>query len=116
MAAMSTALTVFSTLGDTRTYYVTASHTVIKPKLILQKRKVPQGGQTMAEQALSVVYATDDAAGAVLPQKISIVATARVPADRQDDVELDLAIALFRDMVASDEFVSAIKTLGYLKP
>lgn len=40
MAAMTTALTEFSTNGDSRTY-TTSGHTVSNPKLVTQKRRVP---------------------------------------------------------------------------
>lgn len=111
MAAMSATLYEFSTNGDSRTFYVTG-HTVAKPKLVIQKRKVPTGNQTTASMSTSVIYGASNAAGEVLPSKIALEAACRWPVD-MTSTDRDAAIALYRDFVASDAFVSAISAQAY---
>ena len=48
MAAMTTVLTDFSQSGNSRTR-TTSGHTAVKPKLVIEKRRVPEGNQTMVE-------------------------------------------------------------------
>lgn len=111
MAAMTTALTEFSTIGNSRTYALTG-HTVLEPKLVVQKRSVPQGAQTMADATFNVVFATEDADGAVLSQKINLGATGRIPVNGIE-ADVDAALVIFRDIVASDEFTTWIKSQLY---
>lgn len=113
MAAMSTALTRFATNGDSAVF-TQAAHTVQEPLLVLQKRKVPTGNQTMAETTVNVVNSTVDGVTAeVLSQKILFSAVVRSPiAGATADV--DAALATFRDIVAGDEFANAVSTQEYL--
>jgi hypothetical protein len=117
MAALATTLTEFSDNGDSRTYTI-SGHTASKPKLVLEKRKVPVGNQTMSEFTCSVVYGTEDADGAVLPQKISLSASARYPVNG-DSTELatDLAAAfvILQDIVQSDEFEASITSQNWVE-
>lgn len=112
MAAMSTALTEFSTIGDSRTW-VTSTHTTGKPRIVVQKRRVPQGNQTVAETTVSVIHATVDTAGAVLPQKVSFSATFRQPLDGAS-ADVTAALAIFRDIIAGDEYGTAVTTQKFL--
>jgi hypothetical protein len=112
MAAQSTALTEFATLGDSRTW-TTSGHSTSDPKLVIQKRKVPSGNQVMSEVSVAVVHATDDADGAVLPQKASFTATVRYPIASSDTAVAD-ALLIFRDIVAGDEFGTAVTTQNFL--
>lgn len=114
MAAMSTALTHFSTDGDSRTW-TTSTHTVGKPRLVIQKRKVPVGNQVVAETTLSVIHATVDAAGVTLPQKVTFSATYRTPITGATG-DTTAALAIFRDIVASDEFGAAVTGQLFVKP
>lgn len=113
MAAMVTALTEFATNGDSRTY-TTAGHTVGKPKLVIQKRRVPVGKQTVAETICSVIHGTEDSAGDSLPSKVAMSVTVRTPVDGIA-ADVTAALAILRDLVAGDEFGNAVTTQEFLK-
>jgi hypothetical protein len=112
MAAMSTALVEFADNGNSRTYTRTG-HTASSPKLVLQKRRVPVGSQTVLEDVISVLETTEDADGAILAQKVMFTATIRRPIDGQSD-DVTSALAVFRDIVAGDEFTNTVSTQEFL--
>lgn len=112
MAGMLTALTEFSTNGDSRTYTLSA-HTVLKPQLVIQKRRVPAGNQSTAESTVQVILATVDAEGLVVPSKVVLSATVRYPVSGQQ-TDIDAALATFRDIVAGDEFGNMVNTQEFL--
>lgn len=112
MAGMTTVLTEFSNNGNSRTSTVTG-HTAVKPKLVIEKRRVPDGNQTVAEISVKVVYATEDSTGAILSQKIGFEGIGRYPlASLQAD--RDAALAVFRDVIAGDEFANSVSTQEWL--
>lgn len=113
MAAMTIALTEFSDNGNSRTYSL-ASHTVVKPRMVTQKRKVPTGNQVTVEDTIHVQYATEDASGAVMPQRCSFTVTVARPLGH-DAADVTAALADFRDIIASDEFTNTVTTQEYLK-
>lgn len=113
MASQSTALTEFSTNGDSRTY-TTSGHTALKPKLVIQKRRVPLGNQTVVESTVSVVHATVDAEGLVLSSKVTFSVSVRYPVGGAQ-ADIDAALAIFRDIVAGDEFGNTVNTQEFLK-
>lgn len=113
MAAMSTALTEFSDKENSRTYTYTG-HTASKPKLVLQKRKVATGNQVVIEDSIAVIAATVDAASLVLPQKISFEVIVRRPITGAS-ADVTAALAIFRDVVAGDEFTATVNGQTYLK-
>jgi hypothetical protein len=78
MAAMTTVLNEFSSNGNSRTSTVTG-HTAVKPKLVIEKRRVPEGNQTMIEYSFKVVIATEDSEGMVISNKVTFEAIARYP-------------------------------------
>jgi hypothetical protein len=106
MAAMSTVLTEYSSNGNSKTYSI-SGHTISKPKLVLAKRKVPTGNQTVSEVELDVVYATEDSDGAILASKIVGSVTVRFPIDG-DTTDRDAMVVVLRDAVASDEFTALV--------
>lgn len=112
MAAMTTALTEFADNGNSRTY-TTAGHTVSKPKLVIQKRRVPAGTQVVAESVFSIIHGTEDANGDNLDQKVTFEAKVRYPLD---SIAADLSAAelIFRDLVAGDEFASSIRSQNWV--
>jgi hypothetical protein len=113
MAAMSTALTEFADNGDSRTFTYTG-HKASDPRLVIQKRKVPTGDQVVAETSLSVVSGTEDAGNIPLAQRVSFQAVVRYPiAGTYADVTA--ALAVFRDIVASDEFTASVQTQNWVK-
>lgn len=112
MAAMSTALTEFSDNGNSRTY-VQSGHTALEPKLVIQKRKIPQGSQVMIEDTISVVNSTSDVDSVVLPQRASVVITVRRPSNGAS-ADTDAAVATARDIIAGDEFTAMVSTQNFL--
>jgi len=109
MADMTTPLTKFSQNGNSVTYTVTG-HTVQKPRLVLQKRKIPSSdSNAVAQLDTSIVYGAVDSAGAVLPSRIMLTVSARRPVSAVS-TDVDNAVAVFRDFVASDDFVNAINS------
>lgn len=113
MAAMSTALTEFATNGDSKTW-TTSGHTASLPKLVIQKRRVPAGNQTVAETVISVVQAGVDSGSAVLPSKVSMSVTIRYPVAITGTTVADVKTIL-RDIVAGDEFAASITSQNFLK-
>lgn len=113
MTAMVTALTEFADNGNSRTYTY-AGHTASDPKLVLQKRRVPEGNQTVVEDTVSVLSGTEDANGDVLPQKVLFTATIRRPVSGIAS-DVTAALAIFRDIIAGDEFANTVDTQEWLK-
>lgn len=114
MAAMTTALTVYSDDRNSRTYVNEANHTVAEPRLVIQKRRPAENGRTRNEGTVDVVHGTSDADGNPLSEKLVIGCKALVPIAGQD-ADTDTAITLFRDFVASDEFVAFVKKSLYIQ-
>jgi hypothetical protein len=115
MPAMATTLTEFSTNGDSRTY-TTAGHSVSKPKLVLQKRRVPSGNQTVSENKVSVVHAALGPDDSVLPSKVTFSIDVRVPLNiKSGDTSVADSLAILKDIVNSDEFAASVSTQNFLK-
>jgi len=112
MAAMATVLTEFADNGNSRTY-TQATHTALKPVLVLQKRKVPSGNEVVIEDTVTVLSATEDANGDVLPSRVTFTATIRRP---KDGIAADVTamLAVFRDVIAGDEFANTVNTQEWL--
>jgi hypothetical protein len=112
MAAMSTALTEFSDTVNSRTYTI-SGHTAVSPRIVIQKRRVPSGNQTVVEDTITLLYATEDADGAVLAQKVSFEMKVRRPIQGQA-ADVTAALAVIRDIIAGDEFTNTVSTQEYL--
>lgn len=112
MAAMTTTLTEFSAMGNSRTS-TTSGHAAAKPKLVIEKRRVPEGNQTIIEYSCKVVHATDDDDGATLQNKVSFEAVCRYPVLGQS-TDVDAALVIFRDVIAGDEFANSVDTQEWL--
>jgi hypothetical protein len=112
MAAMSTALTEFADNGNARTFTL-ETHTAIAPNLVLQKRKVPSGNQTVVEDTFTVLLATEDSNGDALPSRVAFTVTVRRPVDGIS-ADVDAALAILRDIVAGDEFANVVATQEWL--
>lgn len=115
MAAMTTALTEFSNNGDSLTYRL-GSHSTTKPRLVISKRRAAVGNQTVSRYTADIVYGTEDVDGNVLPNKVVFSAVVSVPV-LMDSAGTDLtdALAIFRDIVAGDEFANSVAKLDHLK-
>lgn len=113
MAALATTLTLFSDKENSRTW-TTTGHTAARPKLVIQKRRVPAGSQIIQEDTISVIQAGVDAAGLTLPQKVSFQLQVRQPITMVGSTVSD-ALAIFRDVVQSTEFGTTVTGSLYLK-
>lgn len=112
MAAMTTALTEFSTIGNSRTSTYTG-HTAIEPRLVIEKRRVPEGNQSMIEYSFKVVSSTEDSDGEILSNKVSFEAIVRYPMLGLA-ADVDAALVIFRDVIAGDEFANSVDTQEWL--
>lgn len=112
MAGMTTVLTEFSNSVNSRTSTY-PTHTALEPKLVIEKRRVPEGNQTMVEYSAKVVSSTDDADGLVLPQKVAFEASVRYPV-LGTSADITAALAIFRDIIAGDEFGNSVTTQEWL--
>lgn len=112
MAAMTTVLTEFSNNGNSRTS-TTSGHTAVSPKLVIEKRRVPEGNQTVSEYSCKVVHATEDVDGLVLSNKVSFEVIGRFPLLGQA-ADVTAALAILRDVVAGDEFGNSITTQEWM--
>lgn len=112
MAAMTTVLTAFSTLGNTRTSTI-SGHTSVAPRLVIEKRRVPEGNQTMIEYSVKVVRATTDSDSAILSNKVSFEGVVRYPVLGQSS-DVTAALATFTDIIAGDEFANSVDTQEWL--
>lgn len=112
MAGMTTVLTEFSQNGNSRTSTYTG-HTALEPKLVIEKRRVPTGNQTMVEYSCKVIDTTTDSASEVLANKVSFEAVVKYPLLGQS-ADVAAALAIFRDVIAGDEFGNSVNTQEWL--
>jgi hypothetical protein len=108
MAAMTTALTRFSGIGNSITYTYTG-HTAAEPRLVIQKRKVATGSTSVIEDTVSVISSTEDANGDLLASKVLFEAKVRRPLNGIA-ADVTAALAVFRDVIAGDEFTNVVDT------
>lgn len=113
MPTMATTLTEYSDEANSRTYTV-PGHSIAKPKLLLQKRQVGAAGGKSSQDTISVVFGTANAAGAILPNRIAFEIVVRRPVEALA-ADVTAALALFKEVVASDEFTAVVNTQNYLK-
>lgn len=112
MTVMTTALTEFADNGNSRTYVYTG-HTSSEPRLVIQRRKVAAGSTSVIEDTVSVVSSTEDAAGDLLTSKVSFEAKIRRPVNGITG-DVTAALAIFRDIIAGDEFANTVSTQEWL--
>lgn len=113
MAAMTTVLGTFADNGNSRTLEH-SSHKAAKPKLVIQKRRVPSGNPAVAEDTITVVYGTEDDTGKYLSQKIHMEFKVRRPLDGIMNDRVD-ARDLFREIIASDELNDVIEAQTFIQ-
>lgn len=112
MAAMTTALTEFADNGNSRTF-TTPNHTALKQCKVLQRRHVPSGNQVVAEDVVTVLHGTEDVDGAKLPQNVQVTVSVRRPITGIA-ADVNAALVIARDIVASDEFTNSVNTQEFL--
>lgn len=111
MAAMSTVLNNFTNYGDKR-IYTTTGHTTAKGKFAVASRKVPVGNQTISEVSFAVSHATEDSEGLILSSRPTITMTFKGPVNG-DPADVTAIKTIFRDFVASDEFVNLVDKMSF---
>lgn len=114
MATIATGLTEFSDKENNRTWMVTG-HTVSKPRLITQKRKLALNLAASQQSTISVVYGTVDAVGTPIAGRVVFEVNVRAPVNAAS-ADVAAALVVFRDVVASDEFTATVTSQGYIKP
>lgn len=112
MAGMTTVLVEFSNNGNSKTS-TTSTHTAAKPRLVIEKRKVPEGRTTVSESSVKVVHATVDAEGLPIQDRVAFEAVVRIPVAGAS-ADVTAALAIFRDIVAGDEFGTMVTTQKWL--
>jgi len=112
MAAMTTALTEFADNGNSRTYTYTG-HTAVEPRLVIEKRKVATGSTSVIEDTIQVISSTEDSAGELLTSKVLFEARIRRPVNGIA-ADVTAALAVFRDIIAGDEFTNTVSTQEWL--
>lgn len=113
MAAMSTSLTEFADNGNSR-QYILSTHTAVKPRMVIQSRKVPAGGQSVAEDRIYVFSGTSDSEGTPLTSRSSVEIVLRRPVNGTQ-ADFDAMLVVARDIMASDELTATAGTQGWLK-
>lgn len=115
MATLATALIEFADSGDSRTYTLPL-HTVLAPRLLVQKRRVPSGKQVVAESSILLTYAVSDAQDVVLPQRLSTTVVTRAPILMKAGTGIEaVMLAHIRDVINSDEFAAMMSTQNWIK-
>lgn len=106
MAVIATKLTEFADNGNSRTM-TAPGHTALKPFIVIQKRKIAQNANSVPEDSIDVIAGTTDTEGSILAQKVAFSVTVKRPVQGQA-ADVSTAKALFREIVASDEFDSLV--------
>lgn len=112
MAALVTALTEFADNGNSRTY-TTSGHTVIQPKLVIQKRKVPSTATGSAEISVAVIHGTTDSSSEPLASRVVGEVRVRYPLNGTT-TDRDAMLVILRDVVQSTEFGTSVGNQNWL--
>jgi hypothetical protein len=112
MAGMTTALTEFTDNGNSRTYTYTG-HSASDPRLVLQRRKVASGSTSVIEDTVTVLSGDEDVDSNPLDPRITFSATVRRPINGTAS-NVTAALAIFRDIIAGDEFGNTVDTQEWL--
>lgn len=112
MAGMTTALTEFANNGNSRTSTY-PGHTASEPRLVIERRKVATGATSVLENTIQVLSSTEDSAGEILSSKVLFEAKVRRPVNGIT-ADVTAALAIFRDVVAGDEFTNVVNTQEWL--
>lgn len=113
MAQIATSLVDFFDNGNVRTYAAPA-HSVQKPRLVQQRRKVAFNSTSTAETSCKVVFGTTDSESVVLTSKYSFEVVVRGPVNG-NATDRDAAKALFREIIASDNFDAMVAGQLWIK-
>jgi hypothetical protein len=81
--------------------------------MVTQTRKVPNSVNGVAETSIKVVHGTEDADSKPIDQKVSFEVVIRSPLAGQA-ADVTAALAIFRDIIAGDEFGDVVTSQNYL--
>jgi len=112
MAAMTTALTEYTDNGNTRVFTYTG-HVSTEPRLVIETRKDPSTVGAVLEDTIKVVSSTEDASGELLQSRVTFEAKVRRP-NNGIAADVTAALAIFRDIIAGDEFTNTVSTQEWL--
>lgn len=113
MSAMTTVLKEFADNGNSRTYAL-PNHSVAKPSLVIQKRKVASDVNGVSEDSIRIIQGTVDNTGAPLPTKDSVeIIVRRSPSGASAD--LSACVAYAREVMASTNFDGVVSSQGWLQ-
>lgn len=113
MANMVTTLRDYANNGNSRTY-VTSAHTAAAPRLVIQKRKIASTPTGVAQDDISVLFGFVDANGAPVASKIAFSVNFRRPLNCDPTAQAG-ALALFREVVASDNFADVVNAQNWVQ-
>lgn len=113
MAAFTTVLKEYRDSGDLRVWTI-SGHTALDPYIVTQTRREPAASNANLETTIKVAKGTQDADGNLLASRVVFSATVKYPKQGQS-ADVTAALAVFRDLVASDEFTDATNTLNYVQ-
>jgi hypothetical protein len=113
MAAMTTVLKEFTNSGNNSRTSTLVGHTAVKPKILIEKRKVATNDASMVEQSFKIVHATEDADGVVLTQKVSFEGIMRYPVLGQS-TDVDAVLTTGADVISGDEWANSVDTQEWL--
>lgn len=113
MAAIATTLIEFADNGNSRTLTAPA-HSALKPAIVIQKRKVATNMTSVPEDSIDVIYGTTDSEGKILVQKVAFSVVVKRPIQAQP-ADVTAAKALFREIVASNEFDAVVSGQLWIK-
>jgi hypothetical protein len=113
MAARATSFVEFASNGNSKTYQL-PGHTIAQPRLAIQRRKIATNVDGVADDSIRVVYGTKDEADLPLAARTSFEVIVRRPANGVTG-DVTSALAVFRDVVASDEFTATVTSQSWSK-
>jgi len=115
MPTLATDLIEGFSSGNTKRYQIEAIHTAAAPQTVTQHVRVGTSSSNTVGTDLVVALTTSDAATSVqMSQKIVGSVEVRFPANCVQ-ADVSAAISYLRDIVASDEFESAVLTQAPIK-
>lgn len=114
MATFQTALTTFSDTENKRTYIAASTHTTIKPRLLIQSRKLATGNEKFNTMTYRFVYGTVNSGSLIIPDRYSVELVHRFPIDGAT-ADRDALLAHVKDIVSCDEYAASYATFTNIK-
>lgn len=115
MASFTTTIERYATRENAVTYIMSGSHSFIQPRLVIQKRAMPNTANGVQRHSLEVLYGTTDSDDNPLNSLIGMAANIRYPSNG-DGTDVVACLATFRDFVNSDEFQALVLGGNLIQP